>query len=322
MNGLALSRAYYETHGLPMLRQAFPDLLGRIAVGLTGPGSECFGFDDEYSRDHDFEPGFTVFLPGEDSVDRRTAFRLERAYDALPKSFGGLTRQRLSPVGGGRHGVVRISDFFTRAIGSPDGTLTVTQWLRLPDSALAEAVNGELFYDGPGQMTAIRRALAEQPRDARLKKLAGLLVTMKQSGAYNFPRCLARGENGAAQLALGVWADAAMRAIFLLNRRYMPYYKWSFRALRGLPLLGDMADPIEYLLTTDNGAQSAPVKRSVLGDVNALIVKAVREAFPEAAAGEDPGDAASGWDLERWGYALNGLIGDPAVRNLHVLYAV
>ena len=78
MNGLELSRAFYEEHGKPMLEEQFPQLLPLLAVGLFGSGSECFGYDDETSRDHDFEPGFCLFLPDESVVDRRTAFLLER----------------------------------------------------------------------------------------------------------------------------------------------------------------------------------------------------------------------------------------------------
>ena len=79
MQGLELSRAFFEAHGRPMLETQFPQLLPRLAAGLFGSGSECFGYDDEISRDHDFEPGFCIFLPGEDEIDRRSAFLLERA---------------------------------------------------------------------------------------------------------------------------------------------------------------------------------------------------------------------------------------------------
>ena len=70
--GLEQARAFYEEYGRPMLRDKFPDDEGRIAVGLVGRGSECFGFDDQISQDHDFEPCFCLLLPGEEVVDRRT----------------------------------------------------------------------------------------------------------------------------------------------------------------------------------------------------------------------------------------------------------
>ena len=79
MNGLTLSRKFYDNYGEAMLREQFPELLPHIAVGLCGSGSECFGFDDEISQDHDFEPGFCLFLPGEELVNRRSAFLLEEA---------------------------------------------------------------------------------------------------------------------------------------------------------------------------------------------------------------------------------------------------
>ena len=79
MNGLKLSRAFYEEYGAPMIQEQFPAQAGLIAVGLLGSGSETLGFDDEVSRDHDFEPGFCLLLPDEGVVDRRTAFLLERA---------------------------------------------------------------------------------------------------------------------------------------------------------------------------------------------------------------------------------------------------
>ena len=232
MNGLELARAYYEAYGAPMLRERFPELLPVIAVGLCGSGSECWGYDDLVSRDHDFEPGFCLFLPDEDTVDRRTAFLLERAYAALPKAFEGFIRSRINPVGGGRHGVIRRADFFRDRCGSPDGALTVEGWLTTPEELLAEALNGEVFFDGDGAFTRIRARLADMPEDVRRKKLAGRLILMKQAGIYNYPRILAHGEAGAAQLAIHAFADAAMRAVFLLNRRPMPYYKWSFRAMR------------------------------------------------------------------------------------------
>ena len=194
MKGLEIARAYYEEYGEPMLREKFPGLMPFIAAGLTGSGSECWGFDDEISRDHDFEPGFCLFLPGEDIVDRRTAFALERAYAALPKEFMGLRRSLVSPVGGARHGVLRTAEFMRDKVGKADGNLSLMERLYMPDYILAEAVNGEIFMDGYGEVTAIRERLRHQPEDVRLKKLAGQLLLMGQSGQYNYRRCLSHGE--------------------------------------------------------------------------------------------------------------------------------
>ena len=161
MKGLELAREFYQAFGEPMLREQFPEWRDQIAVGLVGSGSECFGFDDEISRDHDFEPGFCLFLPDESVIDRQVAFRLERAYAKLPKEFAGFSRQTMSPVGGNRHGVIRISDFYLAKVGAPDGRLTTEQWLTLPSYALAEATNGEVFRDARGEFSEIRASLSD-----------------------------------------------------------------------------------------------------------------------------------------------------------------
>ena len=64
MTGLEIARGYFEEYGRPMLEREFPEVLPQLAAGLCGSGSECFGYDDDISRDHDFAPGFLLFLPG------------------------------------------------------------------------------------------------------------------------------------------------------------------------------------------------------------------------------------------------------------------
>lgn len=313
MNGLELSRAYYEQYGEPMLRERFPQLMPLLAAGLAGSGSECWGYDDEISRDHDFEPGFILFLPGEDVVDRRTAFALERAYAALPKEFMGVKRAMLAPVGGARHGVLRTADFFREKTGSVDGNLSLMEWLALPEYLLAEAVNGEIFADGLGEVTAIRDRLRHRPADVRLKKLAGQLLLMGQSGQYNYRRCLLHGETGAAQLAVAEFVKSAMAAVFLLNDIYQPYYKWSFRAMRALPRLSITAELLEYLLTTDNEEETASEKYAVMESVAADIIGELQaQGLTQAVCG----------DLEKHAYSVNDRISDAQIRNLHILAAV
>ena len=313
MKGLELSRAYYETYGEPMLKEQFPDLLPFLAAGMTGSGSECFGFDDEISTDHDFEPGFCLFLPGEDVVDRRRAFLLERAYAKLPKEFHGFRRSLMQPVGGARHGVMRIEDFLNEKTGTPDGRLTLSQWMTIPEASLAEAVNGLLFFDNYGEMTQIRQRLAHYPEEIRRKKLAGHLLLMAQSGQYNYMRCLKHGETGAAQLAVCEFVKSAMAVLFLLSGKYQPYYKWAFKALREIPGRGPEADLLEYLLTTDNSEDNRDAKYMVIEEIAADIIDELIDLeLTQANCG----------DLEKHAYSVNDGIADAQVRNLHVLSGV
>lgn len=313
MRGLELSRAYYEVFGAPMLQEQFPEWADRLAVGLVGSGSECFGWDDEISRDHDFEPGFCIFLPEEDILDRKTEFRLERAYAALPKEYMGFSRPRLSPVGGNRRGVMRLGDFLEARTGTRDGTLSPARWLQLEEQYLAEVVNGALFAQGDGVFAAIRKRLSRQPADVRRKKLAGRLLLMAQAGQYNYPRCLAHGEPAAAQLAIFEFVRHAIAVIFLLNERYLPYYKWQFRALRQLPLLGDEAETLELLLTTDNGPTMARAKQDLIENLASAIIGLLQDqALTEAVCG----------DLEKHAYSVNDRIENAELRNAHILAAV
>lgn len=313
MNGLELSKEYFLRYGKPMLEERFPDILPYLAAGLAGSGSECFGFDDDVSQDHDFEPGFCIFLPGEDIVDRRQAFLLERAYAKLPREFMGAERPLMQPVGGARRGVIRISDFFLEKTGSADGMLTSSAWLAVPEQSLAEAVNGGIFFDNYGEITRIRESLAFFPEDIMKKKLAGALLIMAQSGQYNYMRCLGHGEAAAAQLAVFEFVKSTMSAIFLLNRSYQPYYKWSFRALRALPKLSITAELLEYLITTDNDETMAEEKYNVIEGIAADIIdELMADGLTRANCG----------DLEKHAYSVNDGIQDAEIRNMHILSAV
>ena len=311
--GLEIARAYWNEFGRPMLEAQYPELLPLVAAGLFGSGSECFGYDDALSEDHDFEPGFMLLLPGEDVVDRRTAFLLERAYAKLPREFMGIRRGLMGPVGGARRGVLRTAEVFAETVGAADGVLTLGQWLTVPEHALAEAVNGEIFHDGPSEVTRIREGLAAWPEDVRKKKLAGCLLMMAQAGQYNYARCLGHGETGAAQLAACEFARYAMRAVFLLNGAYMPYYKWSFRAMRALPRLNLLAEVLEFLITTGNDDDTAREKARVIEGVCADAAGELeRQGLTRVVCG----------DLEKHAYSVNDGIRDAGLRNMHILAAI
>lgn len=309
MNGLELSRGYYEEFGKPMLEADFSEYLKYLAVGFVGSGSDRYGYDDNVSHDHDFEPGFCIFLPGEDIIDRRIEFQLERAYAKLPKEYNGVKRQMISPVGGNRNGVMRTTDFYLSAVGEKDGGLSADAWLRIPDYALAEATNGEVFFDNYGEFTAIRKNLLNMPQDIKLKRLAGNLLIMAQSGQYNFNRCVLHGEKEASQLAINEFVTSAMKAAFLLGGKYMPYYKWSFRALRAFDTY--LADKLSILLLGGDVQNSE--KSDIIEEIASYIISVISKMnLTNAVCG----------DLEKHAYSVNDKIEDGEIRNMHILSAV
>ena len=313
MKGIELSERFFTEHGLPMIQSQFSDIMPLLAFGLIGSGSECFGFDDDISRDHDFEAGFCIFIPDNDLIDSRTQFRLERAYASLPKEFMGFRHSSVLPVGGNRHGVINIGDFFESKIGCRDGKLSLGNWFAIPENSLAEAVNGKIFADNYGALTEIRALVSQMPEDVRLKKIAGKLLMMGQSGQYNYPRCISRGDSAAAQLSVIEFCQNAINVIFLINRTYMPYYKWTFRALKNLPYLSHLADDLEYLMSSANTSAEAKKKVAVIEKICTCIADSLRlQSLTEYGGNEAEGHA----------YSVNNKIKDGNIRNLHILYAV
>ncbi len=305
MRGLEEAKLLYERYGAPMLRERFPDWEGRIAVGLVGHGSECFGFDDELSRDHDFPQGFCLWI--DDETDRAIGVPLARAYRLLP--FRGALER--SALGTASRGVQRIGDFYRRYTGSDGAPESLLQWLSLPDHALAEATNGEVWRDDQGAFSEIRSALLYgMPEDVRLKKLAARVVTMAQAGQYNYPRCVRHGEYGAAVLALAEFVRAACGAVYLLNRRHMPYYKWQLRGMESLERLGSLREALEFLLTAANDEEGRVLKSAVIEDICVTLVRELRA--QQLSRGS--------WDyLEPHAFEIAARIQSPELRAMHIM---
>lgn len=246
MKGIDISRAFYEEYGRPMIEKEFSEYANKIAVGLVGHGSECFRFDDEISCDHDFEPGFCLWLRDED--EKAIGFKLFRAYSKLPDEYMGLRLKEKSAFGSNSKGVMTISDFYMQYTGRAGAPETLSDWLYTPSHYLAEATNGEVFFDPLGDFSRIREKIKHgMPEDVRLKKIASCALLMAQTGQYNYSRCLSHGEGGAARLALCEFVKEGIEVVFLLNKAHMPYYKWAFRSMASLPILGETSSALEPL---------------------------------------------------------------------------
>lgn len=240
-SGLELSRAYWEEVVRPMVRAEFPAYESRIAAGLVGHGSECYGFDDAISRDHDFGPGVCLWLTANDYAAIGPA--LQDAYERLPREFAGFAPRRETARASGegrRTGVFAIPDFFENLTGYAQAPAATSphEWLLLPEATLAAATNGRVFADPLGEFSKTRRGFALMPDDVRVALISRRLGMMGQAGQANLPRSFARHDGAAAWACIAEFVDATASLVFLLNNPasvgYLPYYKWRFAALRRL----------------------------------------------------------------------------------------
>ena len=273
MKGLAFAEEYYRAVCAPAIREALPHDYDRISAGLVGDGSEAFGFDDELSRDHDFTPLCCYWLRAE---DMELAPKLEAVLRDLPGEYRGFPVREEGMREDKRRGVWEIGAFYSRFLGVPGVPETVGQWLRPPESSFAQVTNGAVFFDGPGVFSAIRRELLlYYPDDIRLLILAGQCIHMAQAGQYNYPRCVKRGEPVAASMAESEFVRHAMRAVYALNQRYMPYYKWAHRGMRSLGILGPEVSN-ELLQLTALPPDSTDEKAARIESVCRLVIGALR----------------------------------------------
>lgn len=306
MKGLELSRAFYEEYGIPMIKEQFSQYEGRIACGLVGHGSECFGFDDETSKDHDFEPGFCIWITDEDRS--KFGFPLFRAYRKLPTEYKGIKTENKSLFGSDFKGVHTVKEFYSFYTGTGEVPKSVSEWMSIPDFYLAEATNGEVFCDPVGEFTRIRNALKNgRPEDVRLKKLASSIFYMAQCGQYNYSRCMAHGEKTAAAVALSDFVKHSAFAVYLLNKEYAPYYKWLFRGMTKLEILGGISADLEKLM-------SAPFEEKE----NLSEIEKVCSSVAEEIRVQNLTDCKDEY-LERYAYGITNGIKDSNLRNMPVM---
>ena len=268
-NGMQLAKEYWQTYGKQLLElPKFRDYKNRIAAGLVGHGSECYGFDDEISRDHDFGPGFCLWLTDEDYA--KIGEDLQAAYNDLPQEFAGFGSREETPrakscESSKRVGVFSISEFFENITGfatapSQDEPYL---WLSLNESTLAAATNGQIFADPLGEFSKTRQSFKIMPDDVRISLISRRLGMMAQTGQYNVPRMLARKDGAATWLSINEFVRATASIVFLLNNPisagYLPYYKWQFAALRKLSArmasrLSGVANQLESLMRLSSAA--------------------------------------------------------------------
>ena len=241
------SKAFYESAGKAMIEKHFPQYVERIAVGLVGEGSDCFGFDDEISSDHDYAPGFCMWLTEKDYQE--IGAKLQKEYDKLTSSEGRL---------GYRRGVFSINQFYSGIMeiaGDYENTLSV-DYETCKEHLLATASNGQVFRDDLGVFTKIRNQILKYyPETVWRRKLAQCIHDFAQYAQSNYSRMMARKDTVTAMICVGKGVESALDLVYLLERTYAPYYKWKKKGLENSRLAKQIFPILEKI--AENPSQAA-----------------------------------------------------------------
>ena len=93
-------------------------------------------------------------------------------------------------------------------------------------------------------------------------------MTLAQFGQYNFQRCLKRKEFFSARYAETKFYADAISMVFLLNKRYTPFFKWMHRALIDLPIMGKwLHEKIQQMIETGDYEEKTDLIEQVAGGI-------------------------------------------------------
>ncbi len=250
MGAIESNRRFYEEYVAGLIHTRFGEYESRIAVGIVGEGSDCFGYDDLISRDHDFGTGVCLWVTDQDMDE--FGYSLSVAYNELVDS---AERKYYTERLRERRGVMTIHDFYSNILQIDCDTdncrMSEEQWYSLDHSCLKTAVNGVVFRDDLGQFTAFRELLlGYYPDKVWKRRIAEQLHEYSATLQVNYARCMARGDTVAAEICRVQGLRSAMELYFLLKRTYPPYYKWTYQAMKELDASGEFSGKIRELADT------------------------------------------------------------------------
>lgn len=289
IKGLELDREYYETVGKPMLEDKYSDKLSRMVIGMFGEGSDCFGYDDKYSMDHDWGPGFYIWLDKElyDEIGES----LNRDYDALPEGFHGYKRMN-TEHGKRRIGVCSVEGFCIYYLGNDayeqwkqDGAIKPDTMLSIPMYKLAAFCNGDIFYAGDsvkdGSLCGIRKYIQGYYDEATITRLlCQYLAEFGQNAQYNYPRMKNRGDVSVSMQLLHTGLRKAVTAAYILNKLYAPHDKWLMRGTESFTVLQEVPELVERItveaartLTVESADRDSGKVEELIEELAGILLK-------------------------------------------------
>jgi hypothetical protein len=244
--GRELSRRFYEEQERPVLFSGFPDL--RYGAALLGRGSEVLGYDDEMSRDHNWEPRVLLFLQDDQAQNQADIERL--LSKALPRRFEGYPCQ---------FSIWTLRAYVEEHLGFDiEGEIQAPDWLTFPEQRLRMITAGAVYRDEVG-LQALRDRFAYYPHDVWLYLLISAWWRIHPEANLVGRAGFVGDELGSALIAAQLVRDL-MHLCFLMERQYAPYSKWYGTAFSRL----ECASAVAPILQSVMRAETWPERQEAL----------------------------------------------------------
>jgi Domain of unknown function (DUF4037) len=124
-------------------------------------------------------------------------------------------------------------------------------WLLMPQQHLLEVTAGEVFHDGLGELSRIRRMLAWYPDDVWFFMMASQWMRISQEEPFA-GRCAEAGDEMGSRIIAARLVRDLMRLCFLIERRYAPYSKWLGSAFARLRCAHGLRSTLSAALAADD----------------------------------------------------------------------
>jgi hypothetical protein len=242
VKGQEVTRRYFFQWGLPFLKSRHGHLVDKLAAGMIG-GSDSIGADDEISRDHNWGPGFSIWLTEEDFSCEGGALAAD-LHEAVPDTFEGY---EVAACFGSKEKSIRVramDEFFMEETGGhKEMPADVAKWNPTPrdESHLYFLKHGHIFHDPLGEFTRRVHTFCTWPRHELLRRIGNALWQLWHYGQYNFARVAKREDPLAVLFCKSNFVHNAMRLCFYLEEDFVPYWKWTSYCFRQIDGIGEVA---------------------------------------------------------------------------------
>ncbi len=254
MKGIELAKRFFYEIIEPMLGSRYPEL--QYAAAFLGAGSEVLGYDDEISQDHDWGLRLNLFVPDEQLIEKLDQF----FRDELPDKFLGYSTNwgeaddkgvqlMVNNLGSGINHRIQTStvqNFINQKLNLQINEivelsqLSMAQWLSFPEQSLLECVSGEVFRDDSGGLNKAREYLRYYPRVVWIYAILGEWNHIVEEQVFMSRTGDTGSEIGSRQIASSL-VNRIIRLAIHLDRRYIPYTKWTARAFESTSIYGELS---------------------------------------------------------------------------------